>query len=144
MKRGDPPMRPSEDESQTAETAQRADITQLEHRLRETQGGADPDNPRVGDLLSECRHAWILGKDRPMATKSHPHVYMEMLEEGTHTLQELAEMRHTEMAGMAMGKQPQRLLPSCHSFMQRVATDEKLRRAGYPSLRDYYVKLHPC
>ena len=31
-----------------------------------------------------------------------------------------------------------------HSFMQRVATDEKLRRAGYPCLMDYYVKMHPC
>jgi hypothetical protein len=31
-----------------------------------------------------------------------------------------------------------------HSFMQRVVTDEKLRRAGYPCLMNYYVKLHPC
>ena len=31
-----------------------------------------------------------------------------------------------------------------HSFMQRVATSEMLKRAGYPSLMDYYAKLHPC
>ncbi len=31
-----------------------------------------------------------------------------------------------------------------HSFMHRVATAEKLKRAGYPCLMDYYLKLHPC
>ena len=40
-----------------------------------------------------------------MATQSNPHVYMEMLETGTHTLQELAEVRHPEVASVAMGKQ---------------------------------------
>jgi len=28
--------------------------------------------------------------------------------------------------------------------MHRVATNEMLKRAGYPCLMDYYVKLHPC
>ena len=31
-----------------------------------------------------------------------------------------------------------------HSFMHCVATTENLKRAGYPCLMDYYVKLHPC
>ena len=31
-----------------------------------------------------------------------------------------------------------------HSFMHRVASKEMLKRAGYPCLMDYYVKLHPC
>ena len=31
-----------------------------------------------------------------------------------------------------------------HSFMHRVATSEKLKRAGYPCLMDYYAELHPC
>jgi len=51
-----------------------------------------------------------------MATQSHPHVYMEMLEAGTHTLQELAEVWHSKVAGLAMGKQSQRLLPCCPQF----------------------------
>ena len=33
---------------------------------------------------------------------------------------------------------------AAHSFMHRVATKEMLKRAGYPCLMDYYVKLHPC
>ena len=33
---------------------------------------------------------------------------------------------------------------AAHSFMHRVATTELLKRAGYPCLMDYYVKLHPC
>ena len=33
---------------------------------------------------------------------------------------------------------------AAHSFMHRVATNEMLKRAGYPCLMDYYVKLHPC
>ena len=33
---------------------------------------------------------------------------------------------------------------AAHSFMHRVATHEMLKRAGYPCLMDYYVKLHPC
>ena len=33
---------------------------------------------------------------------------------------------------------------AAHSFMQRAATKEMLRRAGYPCLMDYYAKLHPC
>ena len=33
---------------------------------------------------------------------------------------------------------------AAHSFMHRVATTEMLKRAGYPFLMDYYVKLHPC
>jgi len=36
---------------------------------------------------------------------------MEMLEEGAHTLQELAKVRHPEVASVAMGEQPQGLLP---------------------------------
>ena len=32
---------------------------------------------------------------------------------------------------------------AAHSFMHRVATKEMLKRAGYPCLMDYYVKLHP-
>ena len=30
-----------------------------------------------------------------------------------------------------------------HSIMHRAVTNEKLRQAGYPSLLDYYVELHP-
>jgi hypothetical protein len=33
---------------------------------------------------------------------------------------------------------------AAHSFMHRVVTNEMLKRAGYPCLMDYYVKLHPC
>ena len=39
-----------------------------------------------------------------MAARSHPHVYMEMLEEDTYTFQEFAEVRHTEVASVAVGK----------------------------------------
>ena len=70
-------------------------------------------HPRLGDLLSVCRHAQLLGRNRQMVTPPNPHVYMEMLEAGTHTLQELTEVRHPEVAGVAMGKQSQRLLPCC-------------------------------
>ena len=38
-----------------------------------------------------------------MAAQSATYVYMEMLEEGTYTLQKFTEMRHPEMAGMAVG-----------------------------------------
>ena len=62
-------------------------------------------HPRLGYLFSVCRHAQLLGRNRPMATQSNPHVYMEMLETGTHSLQESSEVRHTEVAGLAMGKQ---------------------------------------
>lgn len=46
-----------------------------------------------------------------MAAWSPSYVYMEMLEEGAHTLQELAKVRHPEVASVAMGEQPQGLLP---------------------------------
>ena len=112
MKGKDSLVHPLEDESQATQKAQRADSPQLEHRLCEAQGGADPDNPRLGDLLSARRHAELLGRHRPMAAQSYSHVYMEKLEAGTHTLQEFTEVRHRDMAGLAVGKQPQRLL-SC-------------------------------
>lgn len=103
MKGKDSLVHPSEDKGQTAQAAQRADIAQLEHRIYETQGGADPIHPRVGDLFSMGRHAQLLGRNRPMATQSNPHVYMEMLETGTHTLQELAGIWYRQVTGMAMG-----------------------------------------
>lgn len=99
-------VRPSEDQDQAAQAAQGADAPQLEHRLCEAQGGVNPDNPRLGDLLPVCRHAELLGRYRPMAARSHPHVYMEMLETDTYTLQEFAEVRHSEVASLAVGKQP--------------------------------------
>ena len=116
MKGKDSLVRPSEDKDQAAQAAQRADFAQLEHRICEAQGGADSDHPRVGNLLSVCRHAQLFGRDRPMATQSNPHVYMEMLETGTHTLQELAEVRYPEGASVAMGEQSQRLLSCCPQF----------------------------
>ena len=48
----------------------------------------------------------ILNENIPMAAQPNPHVYMEMLEAGAHTLQELAEVRYPEVAGLAVGKQP--------------------------------------
>ena len=99
-------VRPSEDQDQAAQAAQGADAPQLEHRLCEAQGGADPNNPRLGALLPARRHAELLGRHRPMAAQSYSHVYMEKLEAGTHTFQESAEMRHRQVAGVAMGKQP--------------------------------------
>ena len=106
MKGKDSLVHPLEDERQATQKAQRADSPQLEHRLCEAQGGADPDNPRLGDLLSACRHAELLGRHRPMAAQSYSHVYMEKLEAGTHTFQESAEMRHRQVAGVAMVEQP--------------------------------------
>ena len=106
MKGKDSLVHPLEDESQATQKAQRADSPQLEHRLCEAQGGADPDNPRLGDLLSACRHAELPGRHRPMAAQSYSHVYMEKLEAGTHTFQESAGMRHRQVAGVAMGEQP--------------------------------------
>ena len=103
MKGKDSLVRPSENKGQAAQAAQRADFAQLEHRLREAQGGADPGYPRVGDLFSACRYARFLGGNRPMAAQPPTHVYMEMLEEGTYTLQKFAEVRHPEVAGMAVG-----------------------------------------
>ena len=103
MKGKDSPVRPSEDKVQAAQAAQRADFAQLERWLCEAQGGSDPCHPRLGDLLSVCRHAYFLGGNRPMAAQSATYVYMEMLEEGTYTLQKFTEMRHPEMAGMAVG-----------------------------------------
>ena len=38
-----------------------------------------------------------------MVAQSPTHMYMEMLEEGTYALQKFAEVRHPEMAGMAVG-----------------------------------------
>ena len=99
-------VRPSEDQDQAAQAAQGADAPQLEHRLCEAQGDVNPDNPRLGDLLPVCRHAELLGRYRPMAARSHPHVYMEMLETDTYTLQEFAEVRYSEVASLAVGKQP--------------------------------------
>ena len=106
MKGKDSLVRPPEDEIQVAQQAQRADAPQLEHRLCEAQGDVAPDNPRLGDLLSVCRHAELLGRHRPMAARSHTYVYMEKLEAGTHTFQEFAEMRHRQVAVVAMGEQP--------------------------------------
>ena len=48
-----------------------------------------------------------------MVAQSHTHVYMEMLETSADTLQEPAKMRHSEMAGMAVGEHPKRLLAHC-------------------------------
>jgi len=45
-----------------------------------------------------------------MAAQSHTHVYMEMLETSANTLQESTTMWHPQMAGMAVGKHPKRLL----------------------------------
>ena len=54
MKGQDSLVRASEDKGQAAPKAQRADQSQLECRICETQGGTDPCNPRLGDLLSVC------------------------------------------------------------------------------------------
>ena len=48
-----------------------------------------------------------------MAAQSHTHVYMEMLETSANTLQESTTMWHPQMAGMAVGKHPKRVLAHC-------------------------------
>ena len=60
----------------------------------------------MGDLFSAGRYAQLLGRYRPMAAWSPAYVYIEMLEAGAHTLQELAKVRHPEVASVAMGEQP--------------------------------------
>ncbi len=45
-----------------------------------------------------------------MVTLPHTNVYMEMLEKSSDALEESTEMRHRQMAGMAMGKYPKGLL----------------------------------
>ncbi len=47
-------------------------------------------------------------------------------------------MRWSELVLLMEGISPQ------VSRRRRVATNELLKRAGYPCLMDYYVKLHPC
>ena len=58
---------------------------------------------RLGYLLSVCRYAQLLGRNRPMAAQSYSHVYMEMLETGTHVLQKPTGIWYRQVAGMAMG-----------------------------------------
>ena len=59
--------------------------------------------PRLGDLLSVCRHAQLLGRNRPMVTPPNPHVYMEMLEAGTNAFSKATGIWYRQVAGMAMG-----------------------------------------
>ena len=61
---------------------------------------------RLADMRNflEDTDQWLRGRIR---------MYMEMLETDTYTFQEFAEVRHSEVASLAVGKQSQRILPSC-------------------------------
>ena len=100
----------SENQDKAENEAQRADKAKQRLGLREAQGETWLCNPRVGELLSACGDAQLSERNGRMVTLSHKNVYMEMLETSTHTLQEPAKMRHSEVASVAMGEYPKRVL----------------------------------
>lgn len=79
-----------------------------------------------------------------MAAQPHTHVYMEMLETSADTLQEPTTMWHSQVAGMAVANTRKGYWRTVHSpILTRAISNENLKHAHYPTLTEYYEKLHP-
>ena len=80
-----------------------------------------------------------------MAAQSHTHVHMEMLETSADTLQKSTTMWHHKTAGMAGANTRKGYWRTVHSpILTRAISIDNLKRAHYPTLMEYYEKLHPC
>ena len=89
-----------------------------------------------------------------MAAQPHTNVYMEMLETSADTLQESTTVWHSKMAGMGgiakwqawqWANTRKGYWRTVHSpILTRAISNVNLKRAHYPSLMEYYEKMHPC
>lgn len=80
-----------------------------------------------------------------MAAQSHTHVYMEMLETSANTLQEPTTMWRRAESGITQWANTRKgYWRTAHSpILTRAISMDNLKRAHYPTLTEYYEKLHP-